>query len=165
MEDKSMRAKVVLTVFIVFLAGFLAGIGSAALFMAGNTAGPFFLKKEPHPRNPARAIERMTRELVLDPQQEAAIARILERAKADIHELRTSARPRVQEVQERTKQEIMALLNDEQKRQFGKAYAEFQKHAERRKYAFDRDMMPPRPEHAGRNGPRDADRRERSYSQ
>jgi len=153
MENKSMRAKVVLVVAIVFLSGFLAGIGSTAILLAVNKPGPFFARKGPYPRNPARAIERMTGELALNPQQQAATARILEQARADIHELRMSARPRVQEIQERTRQAIVALLSAEQRRQFEKAYTKFQRHAERGRQAFDRDMMPPAPRPAGGEGP------------
>lgn len=75
-------------------------------------------------RDPARAFEKLQRELNLDERQSAEVRGILDETRDEYHALRSETRPRFDAVRESARTRIRALLNPEQRQRFDARVAE-----------------------------------------
>ena len=106
------KLKAVIVSLLIFIAGFLAGIGSLAAYRHFNPSPLMFL------RNPSRAIELFTEKLQLTGQQKTAVEKIVRETQKDLGFVRDEIRPKIKTKLNQAQQEISALLNGEQKEKF-----------------------------------------------
>ena len=106
------KLKAVLVSILIFVAGFLAGIGSLAAYRYCNPSPLMFL------RNPGRAMELFTQKLELTEQQRTAVEKIVRETQKDLGSLRDEIRPKIKTRLNQSQQAIAALLTGDQKEKF-----------------------------------------------
>lgn len=104
------KAGVIIT--LIFLVGYLAGVGtllSVRYVMARNRDAM---------RNPAKILSVLNTKLHLNQEQKTAVQNILSQTRSDLIKLREATRPQLIQRLQQTRDEIAALLNEEQRVQF-----------------------------------------------
>lgn len=102
----------------VFLLGLVAGAalgswGQRALFRRFQRRGP----------DPARVLERLTRELRLDEDQRDRVAEIMDRRRPELQALKRDAKARFDAIREESDAEIRAILRPGQREAFDRMTA------------------------------------------
>jgi uncharacterized membrane protein len=117
-------AKAITVVALVFIVGFLSGIGAIASFQAIRSNRPwqdayFFPRQFPRfTPEPGESIEQLARELELTPQQREQFEPVLRSGMEKIRDLRQKHRPQVRAVLLETRMELRSILNEHQCKRF-----------------------------------------------
>jgi hypothetical protein len=108
-----------LAVVLVFLLGVAAGGFGALVWIKKNRALPF-VERRGRAENEAGGFlaRKLTRDLDLDPQQQADLRRILGDAARDMREIRREIGPRTRNIIERSDEQIRAILRPDQQSRF-----------------------------------------------
>jgi Spy/CpxP family protein refolding chaperone len=112
MNNKKTVLKAVFILALVFIIGFLAGIGSVAVFWNVR------MRSLPFMGNPVQTMQRLTKVLNLNEKQQSEIGQIVRQTRNDLKFLRDEVRPKIQQRLEQVQQQIASLLTDEQKIKF-----------------------------------------------
>ena len=112
MENNKNYWKTGVIVTLIFLIGYLAGVGT--LGSLRYVRGRSF----PGMRNPAETLTLLTEKLNLNQEQKTAVRTIVRQTRRDLFTLRKEARPQVRKLLEKARDEIEILLNEEQREQF-----------------------------------------------
>jgi plasmid stabilization system protein ParE len=112
MENSKNYWKTGVIVTLLFLIGYLAGIGT--LFSLRYVRE----RNIPAMRNPAEALTMLSEKLTLNQAQKSAVREIVLQTKRDLFTIREEARPLVRRRLELARDEIAALLNEEQRELF-----------------------------------------------
>ncbi len=110
------RFTAVVAVVALFVSGIAIGALGTHLYYAYRVRGPI----GPPAMGAGFFVERLERRLDLTPEQAAEIDAILERTHETAAEMRRDLRPRIEELMERTADEIRGVLTDEQREAFEK---------------------------------------------
>jgi len=117
-------AKATTVVALVFIVGFLSGIGAVASFQTLRPDRPWqgvrFLQRQ-FPRfapEPGERMEQLSRELELTPGQREQFEPVLRAGMEKIRGLRQSHRPEVRAVLRETRMELRSILNEQQCKRF-----------------------------------------------
>lgn len=112
MENNTNYWKTGVIVTLIFLVGYLAGIGTLVSL--------HFMKERRLTalRNPAETLTLLTKELNLNQEQRKAVEHIVRQTRRDIFKLRKEARPQLMKLLQQARDEIAVLLNEEQRQQF-----------------------------------------------
>jgi Spy/CpxP family protein refolding chaperone len=112
MENKKAILKTALVLVMLFIIGFLAGVGSTiSIWRAAKRTMPFM-------GNPIQTLSFLTKELGLTEKQHADIEQIIKQTRTDLMSVRKEVQPRIRQRLQQAQQQIAALLNEEQRRQF-----------------------------------------------
>ncbi len=109
MENKKTVCKATLILILVFIIGFLAGIGSVVVFWQVK------MRSMPFMQSPTQNLQLLTKALKLNDKQQVEIGKIIRQTRSDLTALREDLRPKVRQRLEQAQQQIAALLTDEQK--------------------------------------------------
>ncbi len=122
----------------------VAWVSVAALFFSGVSIGALGVQlyhnsepPRPHGRPSGgevpheRFMHRMDDRLALSPEQRVAIDGILDQARRDSDEIRRELRPRLEGLADRTREQIAAVLTDDQREAFDELRREFGRRADR----------------------------------
>lgn len=112
MENTKNYWKTGVIVTLIFLIGYLAGIGT---FISLRYVRE---RNVPSMRNPARTLALLSEKLNLNQEQQTAVREIIRQTRRDLFTIREDARPQVRRCLERARKEIAALLNEEQREHF-----------------------------------------------
>ena len=129
MNNKKSKWKLGLIVVLIFIIGYLAGIGTLISL--------WYFKFRPlsYMGDPARIMSRLTKTLNLNQEQKETVEQIVQRTRKDLLHLRDEVKPKIRKRLERARYEIAAILNEEQKSKFNqfveKRLARFKKMQER----------------------------------
>ena len=112
MENNKNYWKTGVIVTLIFLIGYLAGIGTLISLR--------YVRERSFPgrRNPAETLTLLTEKLNLNQEQKTAVRTIVRQTRRDLFTLREEARPQVSKLLEKARDEIEILLNEEQREQF-----------------------------------------------
>lgn len=105
---KSSWRKVTLGLIILFC-GILIGSGATVVYMRNNFLRS--IERRPHPRE---IVDRMAQRLDLSTEQIAQVETIVEKRMQELHKIWEEGRPRVREQFDLMREEITAVLNEEQ---------------------------------------------------
>jgi len=103
-----MNRKAALLVILVFVLGLALGALGMHLATSRIWAGP------PRPKDPARVVHELTRELGLTPDQQKQLSAIVEETRAKYHAIYEECRPRMDEARQQGRQKIRGILTPEQ---------------------------------------------------
>ena len=127
-------------VVLVLLVGILVG-----------SMGTWFLLRPPHPHGPMgpkdrtmEALDRLSRDLALSPEQKGAAERILNRVSEQLHEHFAKDRPEMEKIVDEGFSDIKKILNEDQKKRFDEVRDRFRRH---------RGPFPPPPPPPPKDGP------------
>ncbi len=109
MENKKPVFKATLILILVFITGFLAGIGSVVVFWQVK------MHSMPFIQSPTQNLQLLTKTLKLNDKQQVEIGKIIRQTRSDLTALREELRPKIRQRLEQAQQQIAALLTDEQK--------------------------------------------------
>jgi len=109
--NRALQWKLIAGFLLVFLAGGVTG----AFVGAAHARHFFFLAPRPAAIS-ERMRERLQRELNLTPEQVAKISPMLDKAAAELHQVRRDTGRRVHEIIGETHQQMAGILTDEQRR-------------------------------------------------
>jgi Spy/CpxP family protein refolding chaperone len=109
--NRALQWKLIAGFLLVFLAGGVTG----AFVGAAHARHFFFMAPRPAVIS-ERMRERLQRELSLTPEQVAKISPMLDKAAAQLHEVRRDTGRRVHEIIAETHQQMAGILTDEQRR-------------------------------------------------
>ena len=109
--NRTLQWKLIAGFLLVFLAGGVTG----AFVGAAHARHFFFLAPRPAAIS-ERMRERLQRELNLTPEQVAKISPMLDKAAAELHQVRRDTGRRVHEIIGETHQQMAGILTDEQRR-------------------------------------------------
>ena len=112
MENSKNYWKTGVIVTMIFLIGYLAGIGT--LFSLRYVRE----RNIPAMRNPAETLTMLSEKLTLNQEQKSAVREIVLQTRRDLFTIREEARPQVRKRLETARDAIVALLNEEQREQF-----------------------------------------------
>ena len=112
MENNKNYWKTGVIVTLIFLIGYLAGVGTLISLRYGRERS--FSGR----RNPAETLMLLTEKLNLNQEQKTAVRTIVRQTRRDLFTLREEARPQVRKLLENAREEIDALLNEEQRDTF-----------------------------------------------
>ena len=112
MENNKNYWKTGVIVTLIFLIGYLAGIGT--LFSLRYVRE----RNIPAMRNPAETLTMLSEKLNLNQEQKRAVREIVLKTRRDLFTIREEARPQVRKRLETARDEIAALLNEEQRERF-----------------------------------------------
>jgi predicted negative regulator of RcsB-dependent stress response len=118
MENSKNYWKTGVIVTLIFLIGYLAGIGT--LFSLRYVRE----RNIPAMRNPAETLTMLSEKLTLNQAQKSAVREIVLQTGRDLFTIREEARPQVRKRLESARDEIAALLNEEQREQFDRLVEE-----------------------------------------
>lgn len=118
MENSKNYWKTGVIVTLIFLIGYLAGIGT--LFSLRYVRE----RNIPAMRNPAETLTMLSEKLTLNQAQKSAVREIVLQTITDLFTIREEARPQVRKRLESARDEIAALLNEEQREQFDRLVEE-----------------------------------------
>ena len=118
MENSKNYWKTGVIVTLIFLIGYLAGIGT--LFSLRYVRE----RNIPAMRNPAETLTMLSEKLTLNQAQKSAVREIVLQTRIDLFTIREEARPQVRKRLESARDEIAALLNEEQREQFDRLVEE-----------------------------------------
>jgi uncharacterized membrane protein len=112
MENNKNYWKTGVIVTLIFLIGYLAGVGTLVSL--------HYVRERSFPgmRNPAETLTLLTEKLNLNQEQKTAVRTIVRQTRRDLFTLREEARPQVRKLLEKAREEIDALLNEEQREEF-----------------------------------------------
>lgn len=112
MENKKGFFKLALLVVLIFILGYLAGIGTIV--------SAIYLKSRPFSRvlQPTRSLDQLTELLNLNQEQEQAVERILKQTQQELVDLREETKLKFRKRLEQARKEIASTLNDEQRTKF-----------------------------------------------
>jgi len=112
MENSKNYWKTGVIVALIFLIGYLAGIGTllSLRYVRERNIRPM--------RNPAETLTMLSEKLNLNQEQKRAVREVVLQTRRDLFTLREEARPRVRKRLEAARDEIAALLNEEQRERF-----------------------------------------------
>jgi Spy/CpxP family protein refolding chaperone len=110
--NRALKWKLIAGFLLVFLAGGLTGA-----FVGASHARHFFFKFHHRGDISERMRERLRRELDLTPEQVAKISPILDRAAAQLQQMRSDTGQRVHEILSETHRQMTPNLTDEQREQ------------------------------------------------
>jgi len=118
MENNINHWKTGVIVTLIFLIGYLTGIGTLVSLR--------YVRERNHParRNPAETLTLMTQRLNLNREQKEGVENIVRETRKDLFALREDARPQVRRLLQHARDEIAALLNEEQREQFDRLVEE-----------------------------------------
>ena len=129
MNNKKSKWKLGLIVVLIFIIGYLAGIGTLI------SLWDFKFSPLSYMGDPARIMSRLTKTLNLNQEQKETVEQIVQRTRKDLLHLRDEVKPKIRKRLERARYEIAAILNEEQKSKFNqfveKRLARFKKMQER----------------------------------
>ena len=108
--NRALKWKLIAGFLLVFLAGGLTGA-----FVGASHARHFFFKFHHRGDISERMRHRLQRELELTPEQVAKISPILERAAAQLQQMRRDSGQRVREILNETHRQMTPHLTDEQR--------------------------------------------------
>ena len=108
--NRALKWKLIAGFLLVFLAGGLTGA-----FLGASHVRHFFFKHHHRGDIGERMRERLRRELDLTPEQVARISPILDRAAAQLQQMRRDSGQRVREILDETHRQIAPTLTDEQR--------------------------------------------------
>jgi Spy/CpxP family protein refolding chaperone len=108
--NRALKWKLIAGFLLVFLAGGLTGA-----FVGASHARHFFFKFHHRGDISERMRERLRRELDLTPEQLAKISPILDRAAAQLQQVRSDTGQRVREILNETHRQMTPNLTDEQR--------------------------------------------------
>ena len=108
--NRALKWKLIAGFLLVFLAGGLTGA-----FLGASHVRHFFFKHHHRGDIGERMRERLRRELDLTPEQVAKISPILDRAAAQLQQMRRDSGQRVREILDETHRQIAPTLTDEQR--------------------------------------------------
>ncbi|HEV8618879.1 MAG TPA: hypothetical protein VGQ70_05235 [Candidatus Udaeobacter sp.] len=108
--NRALKWKLIAGFLLVFLAGGLTGA-----FLGASHVRHFFFKHHHRGDISERMRERLRRELDLTPEQVARISPILDRAAAQLQQMRRDTGQRVREILDETHRQIAPTLTDEQR--------------------------------------------------
>ena len=117
-------AKAITVVALVFIVGFLSGIGAIACFQAIRSDRPWqdarFLPRQFNrfTPEPGERIEQLARELELTPGQREQFEPVLRAGMEKIRDLRQKHRPEVRAVLLETRMTLRSFLNEQQCKRF-----------------------------------------------
>jgi uncharacterized membrane protein len=112
MENNKNYWKTGVIVTLIFIIGYLAGIGT--LFSLRYVRE----RNVPPMRNPAETLAMLSERLNLTQRQKTAVREIVLQTRRDLFTIREEARPQVRMRLETAQDEIAALLNEEQRETF-----------------------------------------------
>jgi len=140
MENNKNYWKTGVIVTLIFIVGYLAGIATMVSLhyvrekrFAGMRGGP------------GETLALLDEKLDLNQEQKRAVRNIVRRTREDLFQLREDARPHVRRLLQKAREEIAALLNEDQREQFDRLI-------EKRLERFMRGPRrgePPRRDHRG----------------
>jgi len=112
MENKKSLLKISLVVALIFIIGYLAGIGTFLSLI--------YFKSHPFSRmlNPMRSLDKLTDTLNLNQEQERTVEQILKQTQKDFLDLRDEAKSRIRKRLDQSRKQIASTLNEEQRRKF-----------------------------------------------
>ncbi len=113
LEGKA-RLKVWAVLIAIFLLGGVTGAALDGVYRSRAAGG----RSEAHRRDPEEQFATMRRELSLSDEQASAIRAILEESRSEFRTLRAEVKPRYDEVRQRARTRMRALLNPEQQQRF-----------------------------------------------
>jgi Spy/CpxP family protein refolding chaperone len=108
--NRALKWKLIAGFLLVFLAGGLTGT-----FVGASHARHFFFKFHHRGDISERMRDRLRRELDLTPEQVAKISPILDRAAAQLQQVRSDTGQRVREILNETHRQMTSNLTDEQR--------------------------------------------------
>ncbi len=108
--NRALKWKLIAGFLLVFLAGGLTGA-----FVGASHARHFFAKFHHRGAISERMRERLRRELDLTPEQVAKISPILDKAAAQLQQMRRDTGQRVREIMSETDRQLTPNLTDEQR--------------------------------------------------
>ncbi|HCF57307.1 MAG TPA: hypothetical protein DFS52_04830 [Myxococcales bacterium] len=111
MTSKRNRIVAVGLAVVVFLLGFVSGVGVGPLLMGPPRDGP-------NRHGPEKMLARYQRELGLSAEQSAKVGPIVEARFWAMAELFETIDPKAEEIQRKADQELRGLLNPEQQKRF-----------------------------------------------
>ena len=112
MENKKSLLKISLVVALIFIIGYLAGIGTFLSLI--------YFKAHPFSRmlNPMRSLDELTETLNLNQEQERTVEQILKQTQKDFLDLRDEAKSRIRKRLDQSRKQIASTLNEEQRSKF-----------------------------------------------
>lgn len=122
------RLKIWAVLIGIFLLGGVTGAALDGVYRSRAVAG----RPEARHRDPEEQFATMRRELNLSDEQATAIRAILEESRAEFRTLRAEVKPRYDEVRQRARTRMRALLNPEQQQRFDAKLAELDAQREER---------------------------------
>ena len=128
----TLKGKARLKIWAVLIAIFLLGCVTGAALDGIYRSRAGAERPEARGRNPEEQFETMRRELSLNDEQANAIRAILEESRNEFRALRAEVKPRYDEVRQRARTRMRALLNPEQQQRFDAKLAELDAHREER---------------------------------
>jgi periplasmic protein CpxP/Spy len=117
--------KAIIGILLVFLLGAVSG--AAVTHMIDRARHEAFIKGGPEAREES-IVNRLTRKLDLDRQQQEQVRIIIHENHAAIQELRKQTRPQIESLLEQGQKRINAILRPEQQEKFQRIIEERKKH-------------------------------------
>ncbi|MBS0169815.1 MAG: hypothetical protein JSR62_05630 [Nitrospira sp.] len=118
------RAKVATGLVVLFVAGLISGIAGTHLYLT-------YEREHRGERGPlaqhSRIMKRLTQELVLSPEQQAAIDLVVTRAHIAILELRFAHQTEIEDILTKGMVDLKAKLSSEQQTRLDEMYARLQR--------------------------------------
>jgi hypothetical protein len=138
MENNKNYWKTGVIVTLIFIIGYLTGV--ATMVSIHYVRERRFAPK----RSPGETLTLLAEKLDLNQEQKTAVRNIVRRTREDLFQLREGARPQVRKLLQKARDEIEALLNEDQREQFDRLVEE----------GLERLMRGPRRRMPPRRGPR-----------
>ena len=138
------KAKIL--VFALFFIGIATGVLIANFYTTHVAGAPDTTNSQDRAQRAQRDINKFYDYLGLDQTQREEMHKIGEDTRREFREFRKETQPRFQAIQEKSREKIRALLNDEQR----KKYDEFRRKRDARRQNHDRDSKDgggPGPDH------------------
>jgi len=132
--NRALKWKLIAGFLLVFLAGGLTGA-----FVGASHARHFFFKFHHRGDISERMRERLRRELDLTPEQVAKISPILDRAAAQLQQVRSDTGQRVREILNETHRQMTPNLTDEQREKLKQIE---ERHRLRHHHRWSHDLTP-----------------------
>ncbi len=132
--NRALKWKLIAGFLLVFLAGGLTGV-----FVGASHTRHFFFKFHHRGDISERMRERLRRELDLTPEQVAKISPILDRAAAQLQQMRRDTGQRVREILNETHRQMAPYLTDEQRQKLQQME---ERHRRRHHGRWSHDLTP-----------------------
>jgi len=131
--------KVSIIVALIFVVGYLAGIGTLISL--------WYFKFSPlsYMGDPTRIMSRLNKTLNLNQEQKETVEQIVQQTRKDLINLRDEVKPKIRRRIEQARDEITTILNDEQRNKFNqfieKRLARFKKMQKRMQKWREKDAV------------------------
>jgi Spy/CpxP family protein refolding chaperone len=132
--NRALKWKLIAGFLLVFLAGGLTGV-----FVGASHERPFFFKFHHRGDISERMRERLRRELDLTSEQVAKISPIIDRAAAQLQQMRRDTGQRVREILNETHRQIAPTLTDEQRQKLQRMK---ERHRRRHRHRSSHEFTP-----------------------